>query len=98
WVLSTFVMFVAAVAVPPVTALMAIRTTEVASAGWRDVAVSVTTVPCRYAVCDGEYVMAAVGFALSTTKLPPLVGVDVITLPAMSMPVLNVSLAVPLPA
>ena len=47
-------MFVAAVAVPPVTALMAICTTGESANGSLNVAVTVTTMPCRYAVCDGE--------------------------------------------
>ena len=71
--LSAFVMFVAAVAVPPETALMAIRTTGESASGSLNVAVSVTTEPCLYAVCEGEYVIAAVG-AVVSAKTPDVSG------------------------
>ena len=47
---------------------------------------------------DPQIAMDAVGAVLSTVKVAPLVGVAVTTLPATSVPMLIVTVAVPLPA
>ena len=62
-----------------------------------NVAVSVNVVPALTAPV-GEYAMEAVGAVLSTVKVAPLVGVAVTTFPATSVPMLIVTVAVPLPA
>src|SRR5438093_906924 len=62
-----------------------------------NVAVSVSVVPCLTRPA-GAYVMAAVGAALSTVKVAPLVGAAVIRFPATSVPMLIVTVAVPVPA
>src|SRR5204862_252992 len=59
------------------------------------VAVIVSAPPDRAAL--GEYVRAAVGAVLSTVMVAPLVGAAVTTLPARSVPMLIVTVAVPLP-
>src|SRR5438128_2367685 len=69
-------MLVAAVAVPPGTALMAICGTGESAIVSLNVAVIVIDTPCRYGP-GAEYAIPAVGFVLSTVKLPPLVGVEV---------------------
>ena len=62
--LSTFVIGVAASAVPPVTALMASFTTGESAIGSLNVAVIVNALP-DFAALAGEYVRAAVGAAAS---------------------------------
>src|SRR5206468_9111296 len=92
---STFVMLLARSAVPPVTALMASFGTGESAIGSLNVAVIVIAPPDRAAL--GEYVRAAVGAVLSTVMVAPLVGAVVTTLPAWSVPMLIVTVAVPLP-
>src|SRR5213592_1562151 len=55
------------------------------------------TGPELAAVADGAP-MDTVGAVLSTVNVAPLVGAEVITFPARSVPVLNATVAVPLPA
>src|SRR5437899_13039453 len=89
-------MLLARSAVPPVTALMASFGTGESAIGSLNVAVIVVAPPDLAAL--GEYVRAAVGAVLSTVMVAPLVGAAVTTLPARSVPMLIVTVAVPLPA
>src|SRR5437867_4395641 len=90
-------MVVGARAVPPVTALMATVGTGESAMASLNVVVSVNVVPALTAPA-GAYAMAAVGAVLSTVKVAPLAGVAVTTFPARSVPMLIVTVAVPLPA
>src|SRR5438093_196421 len=83
-----------AAVLPPLTENCGAGASAIASL---NVAVSVNVVPCLTGP-DGAYVMAAVGRVFSMVKVAPLVGVELTTLPAMSVPMLIVTVAVPAPA
>src|SRR5437867_12593262 len=87
-------MAVAATVLAPLTAKRGAGASAIASL---NVAVSVNVVPCLTGP-DGAYVMAAVGGVFSMVKVAPLVGVELTTLPATSVPMLIVTVAVPAPA
>ncbi len=86
-------MAVAETMLEPVIAIWGAGLSTIASL---NVAVIVTASPDLYGLV-AEYVIAAVGAVLSTVKVEPLVGADVIILPASSVPVESATDAVPSP-
>ncbi len=51
-----------------------------------------------FALLDAIVLVVSVGAVLSTVNVAPLVGADVITLPAISVPVLSATVTAPFPA